>query len=443
VTALAETAVVVGAGIAGLTAARALSPHCDRVIVVERDPLGDGSGPRSGVPQGRHLHALLPGGLMALEFLFPGIERDLEREGAVPLIGGFDVQVERPGRSPDPRRDLGLPSRSLSRPLLEGCIRRRVVATPNVELEPGVRALRLELGSSGQISGVELSGGRHQPAELVVDASGRGDLTLELLRKAGLPEPRTTSIGVDVHYATAVFEIPDPNPVDWKGCLILPRVPRSSRGVLIVQMEGGRWMCGLAGRGDEAPPGDLEGFLAFTQELHSRSVYDAISLAKPIGEISRYRFPASYLRHFEELAEFPAGLLPVGDALCRFNPIYGQGMSVAAVQLERLARRLEDDPGSLDTLAPRFFEIAAEPRTTAWAMSALPDLIFPTTVGERPADLFDQLKYHGALTELGHRDPEVHRLLTSVAGLVTPWSALFEPSLAERVRALQAEWSSV
>ncbi len=433
---LGQHAIVVGAGIAGLVAGRVLADHYAQVTLLDRDSLEDSALPRPGVPQGAHLHALLAGGSMSLEFLLPGLQKDLEAHGAVPLVGGLDILVERAGRAPDARRDLGLRSFSLSRPLLELSIRRRACARRNLRIEGGVRVREIRIAANGCVEGVIASDGSLHPADLVIDASGRGDLTLRALETHGYPLPRTTAIGVDVHYATGVFAIPTDSRVDWKGVMTLPPAPHSTRGAIIAEMEGRRWMCGLGGRGSQAPPGDLVGFLAYLESLYSHTIFRAVRDAELVGAIRRFAFPESYQRHFEELERFPIGLLPVGDALCRFNPVYGQGMSVAAIQLRRLSELLEDAPPPAESLAKRFFEIAAEVRETPWSTSALPDLVFPQTTGERPSDLYPQLAYTAALHQLAQSDAQVHALLNSVLSLVTPRSALFKPELSARVRAL-------
>jgi 2-polyprenyl-6-methoxyphenol hydroxylase-like FAD-dependent oxidoreductase len=204
-------------------------------------------------------------------------------------------------------------------------------------------------------------------------------------------------------------------------------------------LEGRRWIVTFAGRHGVRPPGDEAGLMAYAQELRTTTIYDAIKHAKRLGDIVRFGFPESVWRHYERLDGFPGGLLPLGDAVCRFNPIYGQGMSVAAQEAHALgqvlARRAgERDP--LDGLAPAFFHEAAALIDTPWATSAIPDFFHPDTRGERPANLQQMLKIGAAMGRLAAQDPAVHRLVTEVQHLLKPRSVYQDPQLVQRVMAV-------
>jgi 2-polyprenyl-6-methoxyphenol hydroxylase-like FAD-dependent oxidoreductase len=371
--------------------------------------------------------------MAVLTQLFEGYAKDLEGMGAVAIAMGFDVIQERPNLVM-PRRDFGLNTFSASRAVLELSLRRRVQALPNVSLEHG-RVVSHLLLDRGAVHGVSMRGGESREAALVIDASGRGQLTLAALDTLGVAPPRTSVIGVDVHYSSSIFQIPPGEAQPWKGVFTFPIAPASSRGALMCQIEGNRWICGLGGRGADAPPGDREGFLAFARSLRTPTVYQAIREAPMLEEPALFAFPESYRRHFEELASFPAGLLPLGDALCRFNPLYGQGMSVAALEGSQLRSLLQQDV-NVTSLARSFFAAASEVIDTAWQLSAVPDFVFPSTTGERPANLDEMLRFNWALLRLAVEDPEVHRRVAEVNGLVRPRRALLEPELMNRVMAL-------
>ncbi len=443
---IGRQALVLGAGMGGLTAARALADHFERVLVLERDTLPDHAEDRPGVPQGRHVHVLLAGGQQALCELFPGFDRDIAAMGAVPIRAGLDLRTERPGYDPFPQRDLGFDAYAQSRAQLELGVRRRIQAHPGIELRQQCRAQDLVVRPDGNaVTGARYTApnGKTETlvADLTVDATGRGAPTLELLRSTARPLPAETTIGVDVAYSTAIFAIPEDAPREWKGVFCFPKPP-SSRGSLLMPMEGNRWIVTLGGRHGDRPPGDVDGFIAFAKTLRTPTTYNAIRQAKPLGDVIRYGFQESAHRHYARLDAFPKGLLPMGDAVCRFNPVYGQGMSVAAQEacaLRRFlaARSAERDP--LDGLALAFLTEADALIATPWAQAAIPDFIHPDTRGERPENFEQTLKFGFALTKLMARDPAVHKLAAEVQNLLKPRSVYFEPDLMQRVMAVVAE----
>jgi 2-polyprenyl-6-methoxyphenol hydroxylase-like FAD-dependent oxidoreductase len=443
---IGRQAVVIGAGMGGLTAARVLADHFERVLVLERDALPADPLDRHGVPQGRHVHALLAGGQRALSELFPGFEESLESAGAVRLRVGLDIRVDRPGFDPFPQRDLGFDAYAMSRPLVELTVRRRVQETPSIELRTGCQVQGLVPSPDGAaVTGVRYTSpsGTEETvaADLVIDASGRGTPTLDALAAMGRTAPAETTIGVDLGYASAVFAIPDDAPKDWKGAFCLPGAGRASRGSLMLPLEGHRWIATVGGRHGDQPPGDEAGFMEYAQALRTQTIYSAIKHAKRLGEIARFRFNESVLRHYQRLENFPRGVLPIGDAICRFNPIYGQGMSVAAHEAVALrgllARRVP-----LAGLAREYFAEVARIVETPWAQAAIPDFVHPDTRGERPADFEQTVKFGMALGRLAARDPEVHRLTSEVQHLLKPRSVYQDPELVQKVMAVIARASA-
>ena len=437
---IAKHAIIIGAGIAGLTAAKALSAHFESVTILDRDALPERPVPRRGTPQARHVHALLAGGQKALAELFPGFEQAIECAGAVRARAGLDVMVERPGYDPFPQRDLGFDSFCLSRPLLEFMVKRAIERQARISVRSHTRVVELLASPDGiSVIGVLCETAQRQietiEADLVVDASGRGGLTLALLEAIGHPKPDETLIGIDQGYSTAIFEIPDDAPTTWKGVLHMATPPDSSRGALILPMERGRWIVGLGGNHGDAPPGDVDGYMAFVKTLRTRTVFNAIRNAKRISDIARFKLPASVWRHFERLERFPNGLLVIGDSLCRFNPVFGQGMSVAAQQACLLSRLIGSRTGLSDPLvglAPAFFAETQGLLEAPWA-TAVSDFVFPETRGDRPADFDTRLQYGRALIRLAAHDASVHKILAEVNSLLRPQRALRDPQLASRI----------
>ena len=318
---IGRQAIVVGAGMAGLPAARALADFFEQVIVLERDTLPPDVAHRTGTPQSRHVHALLGGGQRALGDLFPGFEQDLAAAGAVPLRVGLEVRVETPGFDPFPQRDLGWIAYSMSRPLIERVLRRRVERHANITIRDHCRVRNIEAASDGAaVSAIRLtnSNGNSETlaADLVVDASGSGNPTTAMLESTGRERPTESVIEVDIGYASATFAIPDEKPPDWKGVTTIPQAPQQSGGGLMLPLEQNRWLLSLGGRHGNKPPGDWDGFLAYAHQLRTPTIYDTIKRAERLGAVARFGFPASLRRHFERLDDFPRGLLPFGDALC-------------------------------------------------------------------------------------------------------------------------------
>lgn len=432
-------AIVVGAGVGGLLFARVLADSFEQVTVLERDALADNLEPRSGVPQGRHLHALLAGGCQAMESLLPGLVNDFEAGGAAKLTVGLSARIERPGYDPFPRRDLGLYSYSMSRPLLELCVRRRVQALPNITLTPETAVERL-MHEGDAVTGVMLRDGRVLGGDLVVDASGRGELTFRAFDEMGLARPRATTIGVDVNYASALFEIPEDFDRDWVNLMIFPKVPESSKGVLLATIEGNRWLCGIAWRGEGEVPEDRDSVIEWTRRHpRTQTAYNALKNAKMIGKVMRFLFPESIHRHFSQLDSLPAGLLPVADVICRLNPNHGQGMSVAALEAAAFGELLAS-ADDMRALIPAFLKRTDQIIEGPWNIAALPDFAFPDTRGERPAELMNALRFGEAFSALAARDAGAHKLMMEIQTLCKPQSAVMaEPALMQRIQQIMIE----
>jgi 2-polyprenyl-6-methoxyphenol hydroxylase-like FAD-dependent oxidoreductase len=209
----------------------------------------------------------------------------------------------------------------------------------------------------------------------------------------------------------------------------------------MLPLEGQRWIATVGGRHGDIPPGDEAGYMEYAKGLRTQTLYDVIKHAKRQGDIARFRFNESVLRHYPRIASFPRGVLPIGDAICRFNPIHGQGMSVAsqeAVTLGRLLARRATEPDPLAELASEYFSEVAKIIETPWAAAAIPDFVHPDTRGERPADFEQTLKFGGALAKLAAIDPAVHRLTSEVQHLLKPRSVYRDPELVQRVLAVMA-----
>lgn len=439
---IGQHAIVVGAGIGGLVAAKALSSYFETITVLERDALPSDAMARSGTPQARQVHVLLRGGLDALIELFPEFETELERAGAVRVRVGSQSLLEMPGFDPFPRRDLGFDYLCMTRPLMELVVRSLVERQDNIVLKSHCRVTQL----LGPVEHAAANGVRYDEAnersnelaaDFIVDASSRGALTLALLDRLGLPRPQETEIGIDLRYATGMFEIPTNVPCDWRAVLHRPSI-QSGRGGLLVPVENNRWQVNLTGMHGEPMPESVAEFVAFACTLRTRTIHDAIEDAIAVGPIYRFGFPRSLRRRFQALDRFPDRLLPLGDVICQFSPAFGQGMSVVAQEvcvLRRLieARALETDP--FKGLASSFFAAIQDLLAAPWAV-AESDFAFEKTRGLRPSDFRQRQDFNNALQRLASEDATAHRIVSEVTHLVRPSSALRDPQIVDRVTAL-------
>jgi len=444
---LGRRAVVVGAGIGGLSMAGALAKYFEQVEILERDRLTASVGSRSGTPQDRHPHGLLAGGLQALGEIFPGFESDLARAGAVSVRVAQDVQYERPDVGALPKRDFGISLLCASRPLIELVLRRRAEAIANITLRPQCRVMGIVPATGGAaVRGIRFDpgSGRSETLEtdLVVDASGRGAPTLTLLDALGWERPEETEVGVDIRYATVVVPIPPDAPPDWKLVLTQPDPPALPWHAVLAPMEESRWIIVIADHGAGARLETWDAFLEASRSLISPTIFNALRHATPPHGIRHYRLLASVWKHFERLARLPRGVLPVADALCRFNPIHGQGMSSAAKQ----ARLLQDvlgwaaaEPDAIAALQTGFMAEVASVLGTPWSMSTSADLAFPATRGERPENFEEARQFEAALFRAAIADPVVHRALMEVAQLLRPQSLLQEPDIMRRIEAVSTK----
>lgn len=425
------TACVLGAGVAGLVAARVLADHADRVVIIEPDGLDAGSNgaARPGVPQGYQVHVLLPGGRAQLERFFPGVVEQAVEEGAAlhppHLVASYLDEVEQ----------ITTPNAQFvasSRPFLESLIRRRTLALPNVELATGrVTGLNYTRDAVDAVRYTTSSGAAVEAADFVVDATGRSSRLSDWLEQGGRPRPELERLQVDVRYLSARFT----RSRDWTGsqnsiCRYSPFFDsKGLAGAAVSGIENQRWTVMLAYFGN--PAGD---FLARCRELPP--IYQEAVSGELLGEVVPYRHPDSRWRHFEALDRFPARLAAVGDAVASFNPVYGQGMSSAALHASCLSEYLRAGP-DLDAPARHFLGLqkviveAAWRTSTAGAAARLGIAKPPATDAERrQAWAMQQVRAAAG------RDVRVGTAFRAVGFMTAHPASLFTPELVQRAARL-------
>ncbi|CRZ14227.1 FAD-dependent oxidoreductase [Mycolicibacterium neworleansense] len=434
---IGKHAVVLGASMGGLLAGRVLAEFFDTVTLVERDVLPDGPVQRRGVPQGRHAHGLLSGGLQALAQLFPGLPEELAADGATVLdaanlslismtLGGHTLNLNR-----EPARPIA--SYLASRPFLEAHVRDRVRAIDNIRILDGHDAVELLMDDARRVTSVLVAArggevGQAIAADLIVDAMGRAGRTPAFLESAGFGRPPEDRIAVQVAYSSQLLRFGDDAPRDR--LTLVGTVPERPCGGSLFAYEDNTWLLTTAGMTGQEPPADLAGMIDFVADLFPTETIAALRNAQPVGSVATFRYPASVRRRYERMPRFPEGLLVFGDAICSFNPVYGQGMSVAA--LEALALRDCLARGGED-LGRRFLRAAAGCVNTAWQMACGADLALPQIPGPRPASVRLTNWYTERVLTAAEDDPVVTEAFFRVMNLVDPPSRLFHPSIVRRV----------
>jgi flavin-dependent dehydrogenase len=387
-------AVVIGASIGGLCAARVLSDFCDRVTVYERDELPDGPVNRAAVPQGRHVHLLMARGAQEFEAHFPGLLEDMVAEGVPILENRPDcIHFGAAGHVLGTHHRLQdeFTAYVPSRPQLEWQIRRRATAIDNVDVVRAVVSEPKFDATRQRVTGVVLDSGDVVDADLVVDATGRGTRLPVWLAQWGFERPREETVDVGIGYATHQLWIPDD--LIAKKVVVAGASREQPLGLGMLYYEDGTWGLTTFGVAKVEPPHDFAGMCALADEILPAHVAAAIRQGETIGEVALHKYPTSRWRRYDKLDRFPAGIIPFGDAVASFNPTYGQGMTMTSFQAGHLRRALEA-PGA--DLWREFHRATAKTTFPVWQMNAIGDLTLHRASGPMPrwygpvGNLFDQ-----------------------------------------------------
>jgi 2-polyprenyl-6-methoxyphenol hydroxylase-like FAD-dependent oxidoreductase len=428
------TAVVLGGSHTGMLAAHALAGPAGRVLVVERDVLPPGPTPRRGLPQARHTHVLWSGGARALEDLLPGVGAALRAAGArrMPVTTGV-VALSPHGwyrRWPESHHAV-----LAGRDLLDATIRARVLADERIELLDGAEVLGLT-GTSTAVTGVRVRHGgteRQLPADLVVDATGRGSAAPRWLRALGLPSPERRQVDPGLAYASRLFLAPARARTGFPLVNIQPG-PRSGgpgRNGILLPIEEGRWLVTLSGtRGAHPSPQNADFARYAREQLRHPLIADLVERAEPLSDVSFTRMTANRRTFYERMPAWPEGLVVLGDALAALNPLYGHGLSVAAQSVlllrDTVRRRGAGAPG----LARRVQRAVARPVDLAWDLAVSQDVFYPGATDHGP-DRRARLvaAYMARLLRTATGNGRIARRVTDVTSLEQGGHTLLAPSV--------------
>ncbi|MDI1475026.1 hypothetical protein QHF84_00410 [Polyangium sp. y55x31] len=428
-------AIVLGASMGGICAARALAKHFDEVVVLDRDEIPETPDDRRGVPQARHYHTMLGLGQRTLEGWFPGLGDALLADGAVRVNHGRDGYAF-VGGAPRIRCESSFDVPTCSRTLLEHHVRRRIASMPGVSIRPRTTAVGLSK-QGGRITGVKVEGDALLEADLIVDATGRASRAVRWLPELGFETPEAEEVTVHVGYASRVVRRVENERRDFRLAMVGTDPPQ--RLGVASPMEGSRWIVTLVGYHGDHPPADEQGFFDFARSLPSPVVADVLAESEPLSDIVAHRMPSSQWRRVDRMKQIPDGFLLFGDSICSLNPVYGQGMTSAVLQSDALEATLGGVSGTDAAFVQAFYRRAAKPIAMLWQMATGGDLTLPQTKGPKGASgsnfatrllsaYMRRVMGAGQVSEMvASRTLEITHLLRSPAGLVSPgmvWEVL-------------------
>lgn len=434
-------AVVIGGSIAGLMAARVLCDHFEKVTVIERSSLADGFDFPQGAPQARHPHILLIRGERILEELFPGFRQNLLDGGAKRINFGRDLEM----RFPDgwlPHYETPMEATATSRRLLDHTVYRRVAGNRKVTFRPNSEVVSLCTDEGNRrVIGVQIhnrANGRVEeiPAELVVDAGGRSSKAPQWLSQRGYAPPEEQTVNAFPGYASRLYEIPETFAQKWKTLYIMPNPPHVTRGAIVIPMEGDLWHVSLIGMNRDYPPTDEDGFMEFARSLVSPAVYEALKTAKPVSPIWGYRRAANRLRRYDKLERYLEGFVALGDAVYALNPVYGQGMTLAAIAGQLLHRCLAEQAqqaagDNFYGMAEKFQKQLKKELAIPWQTATNEDMRWPDTAGKQELGAASKLigRYFKLVLKVMPHSVKVTDAFFHVQHMIAPPTVLMRPDI--------------
>ena len=421
--------VVLGGSIAGLCAAAGLARACQRLTIIERDREPAPGALRKSTPQAGHIHALLRRGQASLDELLPGLFEEVSRRGGQTLDMAGDFRWFIRGRW-RPRFDARMPIRAQSRTLLEQLMRERIAAMPGVELRFGAAVDEpVHDDRRRTVRGVRLRDGTLILADLVVDATGRGSRSPVYLRRWGYEAPAEEAVEIGLAYVTAELRFDPACAPPRESMLIYPRAPQLPRGGTLVPLEDDRWLATFFGYHGDHPPMQVDALRSWAETLARPELAEIMRRAEVVGPLRRYKLPRQLRRRYDKLRRRPEGFVVVGDAACGFDPVFGQGMTVAAMQavaLRDCVARGSHTAGALQRAVARVSD-------APWRMATMESQRWPQARGYRPRGADALLRVLDRYYEVAASDPQMHRAFLEVMHLEKPLGSLLRPKIVYKL----------
>ncbi|MCM3115504.1 FAD-dependent monooxygenase [Neobacillus sp. MER 74] len=435
-----ERAIIIGGGISGKLAARVVSDFFKEVMIIERDYEPQGPIPRKGAPQGEHLHALLQAGEHGLEALFPGITKKFHSSGAVKINSTQDLAWFHHGVW-KLRFNGGYTTTLQTRPHLEWHIDHYIKAIPNITfLYNHTVENYIYNEEKNQITGVVLidnSGTKKNlTANLVIDASGVSSLSSSWLNKRGVSIPEQ-KVKIGLSYISKTLQLPENGERDWEIKIVYPNPPHEKIGGTISKVEGNRYIVTLNVYHNEVNEKEVvksdNGFIDLTKKLPKLDIYHEIKDAVPLSGTSVYRVPHIVWKQFNRVKNLPGGLLLIGDTVCRIDPVFGQGMSIAVLEALKLQELLQNQSHDLLKVITNFHKQEAKIIAPIWNMVITEDFRYPETIGKKPAGLSIQQWYAKKIFLLSSENQEIYNSFIKVMNLIRPMTILMSPRIIKQV----------
>lgn len=432
-------AIIIGFSWAGKLAARVLSDVFQEVLVFERDARPEEPKPRKGIPQSHQPHVLLKKGEELLNSLFPNVTEELVQEGAVAFDFMKDVHWVHHGRQ-KVRVESNFRQLSLSRPLLEWVLQTRLEKVVNLKVCYDTEVKGLIWGSTNRVTGVRITSKRQlEPemleADLVVDASGVAAHFINALRNSDLPVPLEEILEINLAYTSQKVHLSPSVGRNWQAFLLYPTPPTVERGGIIYPLENGEWIISLFGYGGDHCEAKKESFLEFAKTLSSSVFSEAIEKASPLSELKTYKVPKQYRRRMDKLHTPPEGLLVMGDALCRFDPVFGQGMTAACLEAQVLQKVMRNSRHIIGSTRfnRKVYKQFMRRLFPLWLMVLTEDFRYEKTKGKKLFGLRFLQHYIYRIYSVSETDPHVYRKFSRVLHLLDSPFGLFSPSVLFKV----------